>query len=169
MLFRSNPAIINRPPHITPTPPHQLTPTYRPPVIAPTPPAAKPPTYDIYSNPPANARPPRSNTPTTVAPPRRPVASGDGLFRLSVARQLSSGFSVQTGVFGDYQNVLREVDKLQKMFDQPVIVHVDSFKGQRVYKVMIGEFADRGAAINYLEAIKYHQVVGFVQDLSTMR
>lgn len=160
---------LDRPPSISSTPtPVPPPPAPRPqrPVITPAPPAAKPPTY-VYSQP-ANERPSRVKPPVAGAPtPMLP--SGDGLYRLSVARQLSSGFSVQTGVFGDYQNVLREVDKLQKMFDQPVIVHVDSFKGQRVYKVMIGQFEDRGAAVNYLSAIKYRQVVGFVQDLSTMQ
>ncbi|MFK7936900.1 MAG: thioredoxin family protein [Saprospiraceae bacterium] len=166
---QSQPQVQSAPrPQIKPTPRPQVQQAPRPqrPTIMPAPSAAKPPTY-VYEQP-ANVRPQRMSPPAAAAP-ARPIATGDGLFRLSVARQHSEGFSVQTGVYGDYQNVLREVDKLQKMFDQPVIVHVDAFKGQRVYKVMIGEFKDRGSAINYLEAIKYHQIVGFVQNLSTMQ
>lgn len=162
---------ITRPsrPRPQPTPPPvQAPPAYTRPVITPAPSAAKPPTY-TYTRPEAESRPSRIKPQGTIPAPARPVASGDGLFRLSVSRQLSEGYSVQTGVYGDYQNVLREVNKLQKMFDQPVIVHVDSFKGSRVYKVMIGQFEDRGAATNYLAAIKYHQVVGFVQDLKLMQ
>lgn len=132
------------------------------------------PSYEVpqrFSRPPAASRPSRPNPYTpppyeATAPP--PAAAGEGLYRLSVTRQNSKGYSVQTGVFGDYDNVLREVDKLQKMFDQPVLVHIDNFRGQKVYKVMIGEFDSRGEAVNYLEAIRYHQILGIVRDLTAL-
>lgn len=158
----------NRPTRSQAKPPVQAPPTYSRPVITPAPSAVAPPTY-TYTRPEVESRPSRIKPQAAVPAPPRPASTGDGLFRLSVSRQMSEGYSVQTGVYGDYQNVLREVNKLQKMFDQPVIVHVDSFKGNRVYKVMIGQFENRGAAVNYLAAIKYHQVVGFVQDLKMMQ
>ena len=52
------------------------------------------------------------------------IAEGEGLFRFKVTRQASNGYSVQTGAFSEYGNVLKEAAKLQDQFDEPMIVHI---------------------------------------------
>ncbi len=105
-----------------------------------------------------------TNTPYT-----HPAAANQGLFRFSVSRQASTGFSVQIGAFGQYGNVLRETEKLEKQYQQPVIVHISSLKGKTVYKVMLGEFDSRPLAMRFLQKMKLKGMQGIVKDLSTIR
>ncbi len=94
-----------------------------------------------------------------------PVISGQGLFRFSVERQPSQGFSVQIGVFADYGNVLIAAEKLQKQFGQPVVVNINQLGGKTVYKVLIGTFEKSADASNLQKAMKTAGVDGFVRDL----
>ena len=107
----------------------------------------------------------RTNTYTTSTNP----TADEGLFRFSVTRQASSGYSVQIGAFGQYGNVLREAEKLEKKFNQPVLVHISSLRGKTVYKVMLGEFNSRAAAKSWLSKMKSAGMQGIVKDLSTIR
>lgn len=91
-----------------------------------------------------------------------------GLYRFKVSRQASQGFSVQIGVFGQYGNVLREAAKLEELFNQPIIVQIGDLNGKTVYKVMVGEFSSREAAVSYREQMKRQKVNGIIKDLSTM-
>ena len=101
--------------------------------------------------------------------PSTPVASGDGLFRFSVERQASKGYSVQIGVFGEYGNVLREVARLEEMYDVPIIVHISKLNQKTVYKVLLGAFAKQQDAIVYKNKLKAKNVIGIIKDLSTMK
>ena len=97
-----------------------------------------------------------------------PVTTGQGLFRFSVERQPSQGFSVQTGVYADYGNVLIAAEKLQKQFKQPIVVNINELAGKTVYKVLVGVF-DKSADANSLQkTMKAGGVDGFVKDLKGM-
>lgn len=98
-----------------------------------------------------------------------PIASGDGLFRFSVVRQASSGFSVQIGAFGEYGNVLREVARLEQLYDQPILVHIANLDQKTVYKILVGTFSTRDEAIGYQQFLKGKKVIGIIKDLSTMK
>ncbi len=97
-----------------------------------------------------------------------PVISGQGLFRFSVERQPSQGFSVQTGVYADYGNVLIAAEKLQKQFSQPIVVNINQLAGKTVYKVLVGAFDKNADASTLQKAMKAAGVDGFVKDLKGM-
>jgi len=113
-----------------------------------------------------------------VTPPRvedirpslpKPLPQGNGLYRFKVTNQASQGFSVQIGAFGQYGNVLRQVAKIQGMFDVPIIVHITDNGEREIYKILLGEFSSRKQAINYQSKIKNKGVEGVIKDLSTMK
>ena len=139
-----NEQVVSRPPLGTTKPNNSVRPPVRPPI-----------------RPPAATRPTTSNNTT--------VASGDGLFKFSVERMPSVGYSVQIGAFGEYGNVLREVAKLEEQYDQPVIVHIAQLNGNTVYKVLLGSFVDRNKAIAFQQLLKKRSVVGIIKDLKTMK
>ncbi len=103
------------------------------------------------------------NPPSTTVTPQ--VVSGQGLFRFSVERQASQGFSVQLGVFADYGNVLIQAEKMERMFSQPVVVNISQLAGKTVYKVLVGVFEKSADAGTLQKAMKAAGVDGFVKDL----
>jgi subtilisin family serine protease len=109
------------------------------------------------------------STGTTPKPPKpdvsAPVMSGQGLFRFSVERQQPLGFSVQLGVFADYGNVLIQAEKMERLFSQPVVVHISQLNGKTVYRVLVGVFDKSADASTLQKAMKAEGVEGFVKDL----
>ncbi|MGK0363504.1 MAG: thioredoxin 1 [Saprospiraceae bacterium] len=98
------------------------------------------------------------------------VSSGSGLFRFNVVREPSEGFSVQVGVYADYENVMREVSAYQLQFDEPILVHIDKLQDKTVYKVLIGDFKKRDKAAKYKEKVLESGIPeAFVKDLTTMK
>ncbi len=107
------------------------------------------------------------NTSTVV---ESKVISGQGLFRFSVARQPSSGFGVQLGVFAEYGNVLIQVEKLQNIFqDEAVIVNINELGGKTVYKVLLGQFLSVAEAQGLLTRMRSKGFDGFVTDYSKLK
>lgn len=102
--------------------------------------------------------------------PEKIVSTGSGLFRFNVEREPSDGFSVQVGVFADYENVLREVSAYQLKFNEPILVHIDKLQDKTVYKVLIGDFKKRDKAAKYkLKILESGIPEAFVKDLTTMK
>ncbi|MCC6723956.1 MAG: S8 family serine peptidase [Saprospiraceae bacterium] len=108
----------------------------------------------------------KPNTPSTSV--STPVVSGQGLFRFSVERQPSQGFSVQLGVFADYGNVLIQAEKMERMFSQPVVVNITQASGKTAYRVLVGVFDKSADATTLQKAMKAEGVDGFVKDLKTI-
>ncbi len=137
--------------------------TPKPPSTISTPTIPKPPTTEP-------SKPIETTPDKPVVPSPKPIsASGSlesSLFRFQVQRQPSKGYSVQTGVFAEYGNVLREVDKLQRVFlDKPIIVYIGSKDGKTVYKILVGEFNTRSAAYSYKEHMKKKGSPGLIKNL----
>lgn len=84
----------------------------------------------------------------TIPPPvvEDRVQTGQGLFKFKVEKQSSRGFAVQIGVFGQYGNVLVAAEKLQREFNQSILVNINELNGKTVYKVMVGPFTLRSSA-----------------------
>lgn len=98
------------------------------------------------------------------------IATGSGLFRFSVEREPSEGFSVQVGVYADYDNVLREVSSYQEKFKEPILVHIDQLKDKTVYRVLIGDFNKKDRAIRYKSKILENGIPdAIVKDLSLLK
>lgn len=116
------------------------------------------------------AAPPPVYAPGYQPKPEKIVSSGSGLFRFNVEREPSDGFSVQVGVYADYENVLREVSAYQTQFNEPILVHIDKLQNRTVYKVLVGDFKRRERADKYKEKILAEGIPeAFVKDLTTMQ
>lgn len=92
--------------------------------------------------------------------------SGEGLYRFNVLRQHSTGFSVQVGAYAEYSNVLQQASLFQQQFDEPVIVHISKNRNRTLYKLMLGEFDTRTAAIGFMRTVQAKGVEGLIKDLS---
>lgn len=134
---------------------------------------------ELPPRPPAT-RPPGNNNNNSnegeIAPPGRPSSaetagssSGEGLFEFTVKRKPSKGFGVQIGVYAQYGNVLKEVEKLDKKFDAPILVHITNLRGRVVYRIVVGSFARKNEAIEYRKKMQNKGINGILKDLSTMK
>lgn len=92
--------------------------------------------------------------------------SGEGLYRLNVLRQHSTGFSVQVGAYAEYSNVLQQASLFQQQFDEPVIVDISNNQHRTLYKVMLGEFDTRTAAISFMRTVQAKGMECIIKDLS---
>ncbi len=113
----------------------------------------------------------KDGTSGTIAPPSEvsgPITSGQGLFRFSVEKQPSQGYSVQMGVFADYGNVLINAEKLQHQFSEPIVVNINELNGKTVYKVMLGIFDRKSEADSLLKKMKAAGVDGFIRNLKDL-
>ncbi len=128
-------------------------------------PKAKPKPAPNYSRPSSK---PKINTkpktkPVSTAKPAAP--KGNGLFRFDVSSQPSVGFSVQIGVYADYENVLREVAKFKRLFNEPILVHIDKLTNKTVYRVMVGDFGSKGQAERFTSKVKQKGLEGYARSL----
>jgi len=78
--------------------------------------------------------------PEAPEPVEDKVSSGNGLFRFEVDEQPPEGWGVQVGAYGNYGNVLVQVEKLKKQFGQPVIVKIVERGARTLYKIVVGSF-----------------------------
>lgn len=92
--------------------------------------------------------------------------SGEGLYRFNVLRQHSTGFSVQVGAYAEYSNVLQQASLFQQQFAEPVIVHISNNQHRTLYKVMLGEFDTRSAAIDFMRTVQAKGMECIIKDLS---
>ena len=124
-----------------------------------------------------------SNSPKPVAddekPALRPVTSNShnakgptttGLYELNIKRFTSNGFSIQIGVYNSYEIMLEQAEKLTDRFpDQKILMHVDEMSGQRVFKLLIGNFYDKIQASDFKENLRKSGFDGILKDLSVLK
>ncbi len=97
------------------------------------------------------------------------VASGRGLFKFTVERQASKGYSVQIGAFAEYGNVLIAAEQLQREFGHPVVVNINELNGKTVYKVAIGPIATKRDADKLSKKVKESGRDSFVINLKNLK
>ena len=141
------------------------------------------PSVSYYPNPLTTTRPTTTtapvsppavpSTPTVIESAPKPESSilpnlsGTGLYRLHVSEKEMSGYSVQIGVYADYQNVLRETANAKTVYGETVLVHIAEMNGRTVYKLFLGEFEASESAQQLSQRLKMDGNVGtFVKDLS---
>lgn len=149
----------------SPTPPAPSPPP------APTPPSPTPPTPT-----PPTPTPPRPPAPTppapTPSPPTSPpatgggISSGTGLFRFSVQNQEKRGFGLQVNVYRDFAGVLREAEKLERLFRQPVVVSITDVNGSVAYRIILGAFNTPAEARQLEGNLKAAGYAPFVRNLA---
>ncbi len=96
------------------------------------------------------------------------LAKGRGIFHFSVVRQASVGYGVQIGAFAEYGNVLIQAEKLQRMFDEKVIVSINELDGRTVYKIVVGAFDQKNSAIQLQKQMKERDINGFIRNLKDL-
>ena len=68
------------------------------------------------------------------------------LYDLNVTRKRPGGFSVQIGSYKELANLLRIADDLRTSLGKEVRVQVATINGEKVYRLMLGEFSSRREA-----------------------
>ncbi len=97
------------------------------------------------------------------------IKQGQGIFRFNVKKQEAKGFGVQVGVFAKYGNVLIQAERLQSLFDQPIIVSINELEGRTVYKLVVGAFDDVLDARQLSQRMKAQGVNGFIRNLKDLK
>ena len=122
----------------------QTTPTPQKPVES-TPPASKP--VQTAKQPERVEPAPKPSDPTPKAVVSSPMDdSAIELYELKVTRQRPSGFSVQIGSYKELVNLLRIADDLNSSLKKDVRVQVAEVNGDKIYRLMVGEFNSRHEA-----------------------
>ena len=105
-----------------------------------------------------------------TAPPAidEPIKKGRGIFQFNVKRQEPKGYGVQIGAFAEYGNVLIQAEKLQKKWDQPIIVSINELEGRTVYKIVVGTFSKKSDASNLLKKMKENDQNGFIRSIKDL-
>lgn len=96
------------------------------------------------------------------------VTSGRGLFRFSATKQEPKGWGVQIGAFAEYGNVLIQTERLQSMFNETVIVSINELNGKTVYKIVLGAFSTRNAAVSLMRRMNDRGIKGFPRNLKDL-
>jgi len=122
----------------------QTTPTPPKPVES-TPPASKP--VQTAKQPERVEPAAKPSDPTPKAVISSPMDdSAIELYELKVTRQRPSGFSVQIGSYKELVNLLRIADDLKSSLKKDVRVQVAEVNGDKIYRLMVGEFNSRHEA-----------------------
>lgn len=135
----------------------------------------------------------KTNTPQPIAEDKKPVLrpvtsktnnaiadaetargkaalTGMGLYELNIKKINSNGYTVQLGVYNSYDIMLDQADKLsEKMPNQKILIHVDEMGGQRVFKLLSGNFNDKIQASEHRETLRKSGFDGILKDLSVMK
>ncbi len=96
------------------------------------------------------------------------VMTGRGIFRFQVRQQEPTGYGVQIGAFAEYGNVLIQAEKLESLFDAPIIVSINELNGKTVYKIVVGAFDDKQDAKTLLNRVKDQGINGFVRAIKDL-
>lgn len=79
-------------------------------------------------------------------------------------REAGQPFTIQAGVFGDYQNAINEVNRLENLLRRPVLLTAFTPPNSKpTYRITIGSFSSRQTAESYLQYLRSKGVTGFVK------
>ncbi len=92
------------------------------------------------------------------------------VYQIKAVRPSKEGYAVQVMNLNDSDNVILEVDKLQKKWFKNILIHVTKgANDQPNYKLLLGPFPDKGIANSYKNSLKAKKVDGFVVDLGKIK
>lgn len=97
-----------------------------------------------------------------------PEKSGEdvGIFKVSVEKKQARGYAIQTGVFAEYDNVLRQAEQMERLFGEPVLVQVTHKDGQPLYRVLVGQKITEKEAKDLLHRMMRAGVPGLIRPLN---
>jgi rare lipoprotein A len=101
--------------------------------------------------------PPKPEPNPISTPPTQAESSEIELYDLKVTRQKPAGFTVQIGSYKELVNLLRIADDLKTSLKKEVRVQVANINGEKIYRLMVGEFKTRrDADIFKKQAAEYY-------------
>lgn len=104
------------------------------------------------------------------SPPSRyegaPPSGNDSPAAVPVAPQ--GRYGIQVGVFGTYQNAVRQLEQYQERFKQPVWIFPGNHEGRQIFRIVIGSFDDPAAASEYAAQLQQQSIPGIVKELSKL-
>ncbi len=75
-------------------------------------------------------------------------------------------YGIQVGVFGTYQNAVRQLEQYQKRFREPVWIFPGNHEGRQIFRILIGSFEDPAAASDFAGQLQQQSIQGIVKELS---
>ena len=94
--------------------------------------------------------------------------TGQGIFEIDVKFQQKIGYSIQIGVYQEYNNVLSEVNKFKNKYGERVFVHIDQLNGATVYRLLLGHFQDFQYAETKKIGLEANGIICYVRNLKDM-
>ncbi len=93
-----------------------------------------------------------------------------GLYRIVLERPTSANYGVQVASLSNYQNVLKQVARLQAQGFDDILVSIEPADNNTVlYKVVLGPFDDESSAQAYRRSLRSrYSIDGFVVDLESI-
>jgi len=142
--------------------------------VAPDQPMSRP--DDRTNNTASTATKPREKTPPAASGTSfmaneelgAPKPTGKGLYEVSVSEQASKGYGVQVGVFSTYEGVLKKASYFKRKYSKKTLIHVDTYNGSTVYKLMLGTFDSRRDAAYFRRDLRRDGTDGLIKDLRFM-
>lgn len=108
----------------------------------------------------------KSAAPTNYGKEFADAYQPNDLYHLEVKRAKKEGFAFQVATFSSYPNVVRYATDLQgRWFDDLLIKMDQGSNNSTIYKVLIGPFPDKNAAVSYQQFAKKKGLDGFVVSL----
>ncbi len=93
------------------------------------------------------------------------------LYKLQVLRPEKEGFGVQVASLTDFENVLKQIAKLQDNHFKNILTSIErGSNGKPHYKIMLGPFPEMDTANAYKKSLaKKHKINGFVVPLAEIQ
>ena len=110
----------------------------------------------------------KSVTPVNYGKEFAAAYQANDLYQLEVKRAKKEGFALQVATFSSYPNVVKYATDLQGKWFKDLLVKMEGAGTQTVYKILIGPFADKNAAVSYQQFAKKKGLDGFVVALDAM-
>lgn len=130
-----------------------------------TPPHPAPPTY---SRPAATTQPVNTPAATTTSRPAATAPSRPTNIPAPAPANPKPNFSVQVGVYSNYENAARHKEQLEKQFQEPVNLFISDENGRQLYRILIGAFETRSAAEGFVQQLVGQNIQGFVKSLGEL-
>lgn len=111
-------------------------------------------------------QPQTQSLPMAIGTQTQPQSSQDfELYELKVTKQTPTGFTVQIKSYKEVVNLLRIAEEIQLSLKKEVRVQVAMVNGERIYRVMAGEFSTRAEAESFREKAAKNYPDCFVLEL----
>lgn len=92
----------------------------------------------------------------------------NNLFEVSVEQIKKGNFAIQVASYKYVENMLNEIVNLKKDYGEKTLVHVSAFRGERVYRVIVGPYETREKAEKKLAKFQKKSKDGFIINLGDL-